>query len=119
MIGDQGCVQCTVARMTSTSSQPVSPLYFNYATQAGVLLLWTWSDTPAAYFCSDILPVPVPGYGHATRVSAFASALLNLDPVPVIYIVSSAPKHIFSQCTRVGAVYRYAEIDPVIAQPLA
>ncbi|KAF9648007.1 hypothetical protein BDM02DRAFT_3169160 [Thelephora ganbajun] len=66
-----------------------------------------------AYYCSGH------GYGHATRVSAFASALLTLDPAPVIYIVSSAPKHIFSQCMRVGANYRYAEIDPVIAQPLA
>ncbi|KAF9787482.1 hypothetical protein BJ322DRAFT_1099555 [Thelephora terrestris] len=66
-----------------------------------------------AYYCSGH------GYGHATRVSAFASALLTLNPPPVIYIVSSAPRHIFSQCTGIGAIYRYAEIDPIIAQPLA
>lgn len=61
----------------------------------------------------------VSGYGHATRVSAFTSALLSLDPAPVVFIVSSAPGHIFSQCVGAGATYRYAEIDPVIVQPLA
>src|ERR1700753_498101 len=88
----------------------------NYATQAGILLLWSRLDRPIAHFCNGISPGFISGYGHATRVSAFASALLALDPAPLIYIVSSAPKHIFSQCTRVGAIYRYAEIDPVISQ---
>ncbi|KAK0469503.1 uncharacterized protein EV420DRAFT_1494846 [Desarmillaria tabescens] len=67
------------------------------------------------YYCSGH------GYGHATRVSAFACHLLSLpeEAKPTIYIVSSAPKHVFSESIAVGAHYRYAEIDPVIVQPLA
>lgn len=59
------------------------------------------------------------GYGHATRVSAFATALLSLDEKPEIHVVSSAPTHVFSECISHGAHYRYAEVDPVISQPLA
>jgi hypothetical protein len=66
-----------------------------------------------AYYCSGH------GYGHATRVSAFASVLLSLSPRPSIYIISSAPKHVFSECLVAGALYRHAKIDPVIVQPLA
>ncbi|KAK2460945.1 hypothetical protein APHAL10511_007415 [Amanita phalloides] len=69
-----------------------------------------------AYYCSGH------GYGHATRVSAFACHLLKLADVerPVIlYIISSAPRHIFVQSIACGARYRHAEIDPVIVQPLA
>ncbi|KAG5647381.1 hypothetical protein DXG03_000449 [Asterophora parasitica] len=68
-----------------------------------------------AYYCSGH------GYGHATRVSAFASHLLNLPPPdrPTVYITSSAPQHVFADSIVLGARYRYAEIDPVIVQPLA
>ncbi|KAG6832797.1 hypothetical protein H0H92_009415 [Tricholoma furcatifolium] len=68
-----------------------------------------------AYYCSGH------GYGHATRVSAFACHLLNLPAAerPIIHITSSAPKHVFSDSIALGALYRYAEIDPVIVQPLA
>jgi hypothetical protein len=61
------------------------------------------------------------GYGHATRVSAFARHLLSVDEAnrPVIYIVSSAPEHVFADSIACGARYRFAEIDPVIVQPLA
>ncbi|SJL09932.1 uncharacterized protein ARMOST_13314 [Armillaria ostoyae] len=67
------------------------------------------------YYCSGH------GYGHATRVSAFACHLLSLpeETKPTIYIVSSAPKHVFSESIAAGAQYRYSEIDPVIVQPLA
>ncbi|KAI0635610.1 hypothetical protein C8Q77DRAFT_1098495 [Trametes polyzona] len=65
------------------------------------------------YYCSGH------GYGHATRVSAFASHLLRLDPRPTVHIVSSAPKHVFSDSVALGALYRNAHIDPVIVQPLA
>ncbi|EIW57273.1 uncharacterized protein TRAVEDRAFT_168919 [Trametes versicolor FP-101664 SS1] len=65
------------------------------------------------YYCSGH------GYGHATRVSAFASHLLRLEPRPTIHIVSSAPKHVFSDSVALGALYRNANIDPVIVQPLA
>ncbi|CDO74499.1 hypothetical protein BN946_scf184979.g54 [Trametes cinnabarina] len=65
------------------------------------------------YYCSGH------GYGHATRVSAFASHLLRLDIQPTVYIVSSAPKHVFSDSVALGVLYRNANIDPVIVQPLA
>ncbi|EKM58428.1 uncharacterized protein PHACADRAFT_117373, partial [Phanerochaete carnosa HHB-10118-sp] len=65
------------------------------------------------YYCSGH------GYGHATRVSAFASHLLRLTPQPVVHIVSSAPKHVFADSIALGALYRNADIDPVIVQPLA
>ncbi|KAF9485183.1 hypothetical protein BDN70DRAFT_871569 [Pholiota conissans] len=68
-----------------------------------------------AYYCSGH------GYGHATRVSAFARHLLSEDEGnrPIIYIVSSAPEHVFADSIACGARYRFAEIDPVIVQPLA
>ncbi|KAF8577788.1 hypothetical protein K439DRAFT_1417894 [Ramaria rubella] len=66
-----------------------------------------------AYYCSGH------GYGHATRVSAFASALLSVQEDVEIHIISSAPTHVFSECIGHGAHYRYADIDPIIAQPLA
>ncbi|KAL5525717.1 hypothetical protein ACEPAG_7054 [Sanghuangporus baumii] len=66
-----------------------------------------------AYYCSGH------GYGHGTRVSAVASYLRQLDEAPTVYIVSSAPKHVFDLAMSFGACYRYAEIDPVIVQPLA
>ncbi|KAK7460441.1 hypothetical protein VKT23_009163 [Stygiomarasmius scandens] len=76
--------------------------------------------TPAVYvyYCSGH------GYGHATRVSAFSCHLLDLDIEdegrPTVYIVSSAPQHVFSEAMERGALYRYADwIDPVIVQPLA
>ncbi|KAF8150728.1 hypothetical protein B0H34DRAFT_729986 [Crassisporium funariophilum] len=68
-----------------------------------------------AYYCSGH------GYGHATRVSAFARYLLTTNPKdqPLIYIVSSAPERVFADSIICGARYRFAEIDPVIVQPLA
>ena len=54
-------------------------------------------------------------------MSAFANHLLALpeDLRPVIYIVSSAPERVFADSIANGAHYRYAEIDPVIVQPVA
>ncbi|KIK80291.1 hypothetical protein PAXRUDRAFT_833609 [Paxillus rubicundulus Ve08.2h10] len=66
-----------------------------------------------AYYCSGH------GYGHATRVSAFARHLKGLELRPTIYIISSAPQHVFEDSISVGVTYRYAEIDPVIIQPVA
>lgn len=67
------------------------------------------------YYCSGH------GYGHATRVSALSTHLLSLPAThkPNVYIVSSAPKHVFADSIALGGLYRYAEIDPVIVQPLA
>ncbi|KAI0264345.1 hypothetical protein BC834DRAFT_882547 [Gloeopeniophorella convolvens] len=66
-----------------------------------------------AYYCSGH------GFGHATRVSAFASYLLTLEDPPTVHIVSSAPIRVFSTSVALGALYRNADIDPVILQPLA
>ncbi|KAF5391511.1 hypothetical protein D9757_002458 [Collybiopsis confluens] len=68
------------------------------------------------YYCSGH------GFGHATRVSAFASQLLRLPERdrPSVYIVSSAPQHVFADSVALGAQYRWADwVDPVIVQPLA
>jgi len=73
----------------------------------------TTSTLCFAYYCSGH------GYGHATRVSALAGCLLSFKPPPTIYIVSSAPEHVFSDSLVLGAKYRYADIDPVVVQPLA
>lgn len=60
------------------------------------------------------------GFGHATRVSAIVEAILDLkiQTSIEITIVSTAPSYVFN-CLAKGARYRYAEIDPVIAQPVA
>ncbi|KAF7336950.1 hypothetical protein MVEN_02131400 [Mycena venus] len=73
------------------------------------------SPVTFAYYCSGH------GYGHATRVSALASCLLRLPEPdrPAVYIVSSAPKHVFADSIALGARYRNGNIDPVIVQPLA
>ncbi|KAH8100949.1 hypothetical protein BXZ70DRAFT_988629 [Cristinia sonorae] len=65
------------------------------------------------YYCSGH------GYGHATRVSAVASHLLKLPKRQVVHIVSSAPQHVFAGSIALGALYRRADIDPVIVQPVA
>jgi predicted glycosyltransferase len=59
-----------------------------------------------------------PGFGHATRVSAIVEAILDVHPNFEVFIVSTAPAHVFN-CLSRGAAYRYAEIDPVISQPVA
>ena len=60
------------------------------------------------------------GYGHATRVSALTYHLLRSKDFKVqIHIVSSVPEHVFADSIALGAVYRFANIDPVIVQPLA
>ena len=59
------------------------------------------------------------GFGHATRVAAFARHLLSLEESHTVYIVSSAPERVFATAIALGAIYRSAEIDPVILQPIA
>ncbi|KAF9509805.1 hypothetical protein BS47DRAFT_129062 [Hydnum rufescens UP504] len=73
-----------------------------------------------AYYCSGH------GFGHATRVTAISCHLLTLSkqsstpspPIEII-VVSTAPSVVFSECLALGALYRYAEVDPVISQPVA
>ena len=84
--------------------------------QISLLLLRAWYATSnwpthSSSFAS--------GYGHATRVSAFASSLLSLEMKPDVYVVSSASPDVFSECISCGAHYRHADVDPIIVQPLA
>jgi hypothetical protein len=83
-----------------------------------------------AYYCSGhgvsafyrylLMVTVVEGYGHATRVSALACHLLRFKGNNVkIHIVSSAPRHVFADSIALGALYRFAHIDPIIIQPLA
>lgn len=46
------------------------------------------------------------------------SAILDVAPATEVCIVSTAPAHVFD-CLSKGATYRYAEVDPVISQPVA
>jgi hypothetical protein len=82
-----------------------------------LLLLWTWcvQNLTVEHSCSN----SPPGFGHATRVSAFTCHLLSLEEQHSVHIVSSAPKRVFAKAIALGATYRNAEIDPVILQPLA
>ncbi len=57
-------------------------------------------------FCGRIALTPSIGYGHATRVSAFASHLLQLPERPLIHIISSAPKHVFADSIALGGMVR-------------
>ena len=83
-----------------------------------------------AYYCSGHGTYGIPfstsctynetsGFGHATRVSAFARHLLSLEESHTVYLISSAPERVFATAIDRGAIYRNAEIDPVILQPLA
>lgn len=54
------------------------------------------------------------------RVSLLLLVIFStLKPRQTVYIVSSAPKDVFSDSISLGAMYCCAEIDPVIVQPLA
>jgi hypothetical protein len=66
-----------------------------------------------AYYCSGH------GYGHATRVAAFTELLQEHHRVESIHIVSSVPRSVFGRCLDANAYYRFAEIDPIIEQPVA
>lgn len=76
-----------------------------------------WMALCFAYYCSGHGKLHSPafhfnsvmncaGYGHATRVSAFASSLLKISNSISIHIVSSAPAHVFSDSIKAGAHYR-------------
>lgn len=76
------------------------------------------STDSLAFYCSGH------GFGHSTRVSAIAAALL---PSYAVHIVTCAPPHPFqavlapssSSSNSQYASYRYAEIDAQVVQPLA
>lgn len=97
--------------LTAPTSLPWIPSYLHITAQdtVGVLLVVCGTSSHNT------------GYGHATRVSAFARHLLSLPLTRrlTVHIVSSAPRHVLADSIACGALYRFAEIDPVIVQPLA
>jgi len=86
-----------------------------YCSGHGIIAFFTLVPT-AHCFCEI-------GYGHATRVSAFARYILaartEKEGKHIVHIVSSTPQRIFDDVWDLGAKYRHAEIDPVIVQPVA
>lgn len=87
-----------------------------------ILLFWSWyvrHVIVTALYAALTRCYALLGFGHATRVSAFARHLLSLQESHTVYIISSAPRHVFATTIALGAIYRNAEIDPVILQPLA
>ncbi|KAH7884391.1 hypothetical protein F5I97DRAFT_1889167 [Phlebopus sp. FC_14] len=101
----------------TTTHNGGTSFHWTYCNSSNIVLAWgspmMIASLCIAYYCSGH------GYGHATRVSAFARHLRSLDPPPTIHIVSSAPRHVFNDCIDVGTVYRNADIDPVVIQPVA
>lgn len=83
-----------------------------------ILLFWSWYVMYGMFYALT-RSYALLGFGHATRVSAFARHLLSLQESHTVYIISSAPRHVFATAIALGAIYRNAEIDPVILQPLA
>ncbi|CAO3600399.1 unnamed protein product [Absidia cylindrospora] len=59
------------------------------------------------------------GWGHATRANQIISDILRLPAQHKVYVISNASSFIFQGVTNVGAIYRQADIDAGVVQPLA
>ncbi|KAL0087137.1 hypothetical protein F4703DRAFT_1942277 [Phycomyces blakesleeanus] len=59
------------------------------------------------------------GWGHATRANQIISDILKLPANHTVYVISNASEFIFRGVTAVGAIYRQADIDAGVVQPLA
>ncbi|KAI8078769.1 uncharacterized protein BX664DRAFT_286901 [Halteromyces radiatus] len=59
------------------------------------------------------------GWGHATRANQIISDILRLQAQHQVYVISNASSFIFQGVTKVGAIYRQANIDAGVVQPLA
>ena len=62
------------------------------------------NTTLAGSYKSEYTNHGATGYGHATRVSAFARHLLELERRPSVYIVSSAPIQVFADSVAAGGM---------------
>ncbi|KAI8391616.1 uncharacterized protein BYT42DRAFT_642052 [Radiomyces spectabilis] len=59
------------------------------------------------------------GWGHATRANQIISDILKLPARHRVYVVSNASSFIFRDIISLGAIYRQADIDAGVVQPLA
>lgn len=59
------------------------------------------------------------GWGHATRANQIITDILNLPAKHKVYVVSNASDFIFQGVIKIGAIYRQADIDAGVVQPLA
>ncbi|CAO3703661.1 unnamed protein product [Rhizopus stolonifer] len=58
------------------------------------------------------------GWGHATRANQVILDLLQLPAQHKVYVISPASDFIFQGVIEKGAIYRQANIDPGVVQPL-
>ncbi|KAI9282158.1 hypothetical protein BY458DRAFT_468209 [Sporodiniella umbellata] len=58
------------------------------------------------------------GWGHATRANQVILDLLQLPAQHRVYVISPASDFIFQGVIEKGAIYRQADIDPGVVQPL-
>ncbi|KAI9472261.1 MAG: hypothetical protein EXX96DRAFT_350692 [Benjaminiella poitrasii] len=58
------------------------------------------------------------GWGHATRANQIILDILNLPAKHKVYVISTASNFIFQGVIQVGAIYRHADIDAGVVQPL-
>lgn len=58
------------------------------------------------------------GWGHATRANQVILDILKLPAQHKVYVISTASDFIFQGVIQVGAIYRHAEIDAGVVQPL-
>ncbi|KAF7731008.1 hypothetical protein EC973_001054 [Apophysomyces ossiformis] len=58
------------------------------------------------------------GWGHATRANQIISDILKLPAQHKVYVISTASSFIFQGVIELGAIYRHAEIDAGVVQPL-
>ncbi|KAI9030167.1 hypothetical protein CLU79DRAFT_734403 [Phycomyces nitens] len=59
------------------------------------------------------------GWGHATRANQIISDILKLPANHTVHVISNASEFIFRGITAMGAIYRQADIDAGVVQPLA
>ncbi|CAO3671920.1 hypothetical protein G6F70_003648 [Rhizopus microsporus] len=58
------------------------------------------------------------GWGHATRAIQIILDILKLPAHHKVYVISPASDFIFQGVIKQGAIYRQADIDPGVVQPL-
>ncbi|KAG2206809.1 hypothetical protein INT47_007565 [Mucor saturninus] len=58
------------------------------------------------------------GWGHATRANQVILDLLKLPARHKVHVISTATDFIFQGVIEVGAIYRHADIDAGVVQPL-
>ncbi|KAG1116538.1 hypothetical protein G6F42_013668 [Rhizopus arrhizus] len=58
------------------------------------------------------------GWGHATRANQVIMDILKLPAQHKVYVISTATDFIFQGVIEVGALYRHADIDAGVVQPL-